>query len=82
MRTKNFNYVQMQLRELEAVHKMVLPSMFEVANQNYQEQAANISEAAYEFKMDNMDPSRTVNKYEQERLNRERKKNAGKKFVL
>ena len=31
-RQNNFDYVQTNLRELEGVHKMVLPSMFDVAH--------------------------------------------------
>ena len=32
--------------------------------------------------MDNMDPKRNVNKWQVERMNKERKKFAGKKFAL
>ena len=59
---------------------MVLPSMFEVAHLNHNEQQEDINEAAFEFKMENLDPNRNVNRWEQERLNRERKKNAGRKY--
>ena len=37
-RKVNFEYVQTSLKDLEGVHKMVLPSMFEVSHQNYNEQ--------------------------------------------
>ena len=80
-RQQNFKYVQESLQELDSVHKMVLPSMFDVAHQNYNEQQEVISEAAYEFKMDNMDPKRIVNKYEAERFNKERKKNAQRRHL-
>ena len=69
------------MRELEGVHKMVLPSMFDVAHQNFNEQQESINEAAFMFKMENMDPHRLVNKWEAERLNRERKKHTKRKFV-
>ena len=36
-RKSNFEYVQKSLKDLEGVHKMVLPSMFEVSHQNYNE---------------------------------------------
>ena len=68
--------MQTNLRELEGVHKMVLPSMFDVAHQNYNEQQEAINEASFDFKMENLDPNRQVNKWEAERLNRERKRHA------
>ena len=37
-RRENFEYVQTSLKDLEGIHKMVLPSMFEVSHQNYNEQ--------------------------------------------
>lgn len=43
----NFKYVQKSLQDLETVHKMVLPSMLEVANQNHNEQLEQINDAAY-----------------------------------
>ena len=81
-REQNFSYVQQGLHELEAVHKMMLPSMFDVANQNFKEQQEQVTEATFEFKMDNLDPNRVVARYEQERLNKERKKHAKKKFAV
>lgn len=60
---------------------MLLPSMFDVAHQNYNEQQEAVAEAAFEFKVENLDPNRDVNKWEQERLNRERKRHAKRKFV-
>ena len=55
--------------------------MFDVAHQNFNEQQESINEAAFMFKMENMDPHRLVNKWEAERLNRERKKHTKRKFV-
>ena len=80
-RQNNFDYVQKNLLELEAVHKMMLPSMFDVAHQNQCEQQEAINEATFDFKMESIDPNRLVNKWEAERLNRERKKHAQMKFV-
>ena len=73
-RKENFEYVQTSLKDLEGVHKMVLPSMFEVSHQNYNEQQEAQQEAAYEFKIENLDPNRLLNKWEQERMHRERKR--------
>ena len=48
--------------------------MFEVSHQNYNEQQEAQQEAAYEFKIENLDPNRLLNKWEQERMHRERKR--------
>ena len=81
-RSSNFSYVQTNLRELEGVNKMVLPSMFEIAHQNYNEQQEDINEVAYNFKVENLDPNRNVNKWESERMNKERKKAAGRRKMV
>ena len=61
---------------------MVLPSMFEIAHQNYNEQQEDINEVAYNFKVENLDPNRNVNKWESERMNKERKKAAGRRKMV
>ena len=73
-RAVNFDYVQRSLSDLDSVHKMVLPSMLEVMHRNHQEEMDTIAEVAYEFRLENLDANRPVNKWETERLNRERVK--------
>ena len=68
------------MKDLDNVNKMVLPSMFEISHLNYTEAQDDISEVAYKHKVENLDPHRIVNKWEQERMNKERKKAAGRRM--
>ena len=66
---------------MQEVHYNALPSMVDVAHQNHNEEQENIHEAAYAFKMENLDSNREANKLEQKKMLNERKKLAKKKFV-
>ena len=57
-RHENFNYVQENLKELEAVSKTLLPKMFDVITETKEEERKNINEVTFEFREENRDPNR------------------------
>ena len=55
--------------------------MLEVQHQNYLEEQDQTQEAAYELRQDRMNCNRPINKWESERLQRERKKIAERRAM-
>ena len=78
---QNFDYVQNNLAELDQCNKSVLPQMLEVQHQSYLEEQDQMQEAAYELRQDRMNCNRPINKWESERLMRERKKIAERRAM-
>ena len=65
--------MQENLKELENVGKTLLPKMFDVITETKEEERENMNEVAFEFREDNRDPNRLVNKWESQIMQRKRK---------